>query len=433
LPPAVAWTSKPVPPGTGGVYDVRSFGAKGDGKSDDGRAIEAAFAAACVASINSSTAAGAGGGKGTGTTGVPTVLIPGKYTFHIKAVSLLGPCGPGINVQLDGNITVPQNPSLHIVPKAGPFTIMYFKGITGLKVYGSGVVDGRGQQFWERKGKGDRPMMLYFFRCNQTVLSGITLKNAAFFHVQVFRCANMRIFDFRTDSPADSMNTDGIHISSSLNIDIRRCVLAGGDDNVSIWDGAVGVTVSNVTCLTGHGISIGALGSGTVYPVSCVSDISVKDVRFINTKIGLRIKTFQGGSGKATNIIYDGITMENVRYPIVLDQFYCGGSLYCYGDVKTSNVAITNVTFSNIQGTTLGPEGIIFRCSRTVPCTDVLMDAVNITSPNPGALFPTSLNVYGTGGLHQSMPPVVLGSLPGITEIARIQRQLASCVGVTDW
>ncbi|CAI5484961.1 unnamed protein product [Closterium sp. Yama58-4] len=190
--------------------------------------------------------------------------------------------------------------------------------IMNLTVFGSGFIDGQGESFWDKGG--DRPVLVYVYMCNDTSISGITLQNAPFFHLQVTRCVGVRIFDFKTNTPAESRNTDGIHVSVSTNVDIRDCILAGGDDNIVLWDGTRGVSISNITAFSGHGISIGALGSGKISPLSCVSDVTVKSVRFFNTKIGLRIKTFQGGTGAATNIAYEDITMEGVRYPLVLDQ-----------------------------------------------------------------------------------------------------------------
>ncbi|CAI5986515.1 unnamed protein product [Closterium sp. NIES-65] len=302
-------SSFPAPRPTGTIYSVRSFGAKGNGESDDSNSFLAAFAAAC----NASLAADDG-------TAPATMLVPSGYTFYLTPIQLIGPCGPGgVNVQIDGNITAPEKLSRYpSSSRKGIFAFIQFGMITNLTVFGSGFIDGQGESFWEKGG--DRPVLVYVYMCNGTSISGITLQNAPFFHLQVTRCVGVRIFDFKTNTPAESRNTDGIHVSVSTNVDIRNCILAGGDDNIVLWDGARGVSISNITAFSGHGISIGALGSGKISTLSCVSDVTVKSVRFFNTKIGLRIKTFQGGTGAATNIAYEDITMEGVRYPLVLDQ-----------------------------------------------------------------------------------------------------------------
>ncbi|GJP38015.1 hypothetical protein CLOM_g22453 [Closterium sp. NIES-68] len=409
-------SSLPAPRPTGAVFNVRKFGAKGNGESDDSGGFLAAFAAACNASISADA-----------NTGPTTMLVPGGYTFYLTPIQLIGPCGPGgVSVQIDGNITAPEKLSKYpSSSRKGIFAFLQFGMIANLTVVGSGFIDGQGESFWEKGG--DRPVLVYVYLCNGTSISGITLQNAPFFHLQVTRCVGVRIFDFKTNTPAESRNTDGIHVSVSTNVEIRDCTLAGGDDNIVLWDGAREVSISDITIFSGHGISIGALGSGKISPLSCVSDVTVKSVRFFNTKIGLRIKTFQGGAGAATNIAYENITMEGVRYPLVLDQFYNGGSLLSRSSSKSNNVAISDVSFSNIQGTAIGNEGAVFRCSRTVPCTKVRLNNVNITAAGQATpLVPVSEYVYGKVGGDVSLA-LEVESKADSDELERTQKLVSAC------
>lgn len=51
------------------------------------------------------------------------------------------------------------------------------------------------------------------------------------------------------------------------------------------------MTVYNVTCGPGHGISIGSLGPD--HSKACVSNITVRDIDMHDTMFGARIKTWQ--------------------------------------------------------------------------------------------------------------------------------------------
>lgn len=44
---------------------------------------------------------------------------------------------------------------------------------------------------------------------------------------------------------------------------------------------------------------------------------------------------FQGGSGNASNIMFQNIHMENVENPIIIDQNYCDQDKACKDQVNT--------------------------------------------------------------------------------------------------
>lgn len=56
---------------------------------------------------------------------------------------------------------------------------------------------------------------------------------------------------------------------------------------------------------------------------ACVSDITVSDSMIKNSDNGVRIKTWQGGSGSVSKVTFDNIWMEPVQNPIIIDQYYC--------------------------------------------------------------------------------------------------------------
>lgn len=65
---------------------------------------------------------------------------------------------------------------------------------------------------------------------------------------------------------------------------------------MSIQAGCSDVSIRNVHCGPGHGISVGGLGKGGA--TATVSDVTVQDVTFNHTMTGVRIKTWQVSQAK---------------------------------------------------------------------------------------------------------------------------------------
>ena len=123
-------------------------------------------------------------------------------------------------------------------------------------------------------------------------------------------------------APKDSPNTNGIHISSSSNIQILDSTIATGDDCVSMSPSSKNINIRNVTCGSGHGISVGSLGGGP--NEEDVSGLMVTNCTFIVTQNGLRVKTWaRSYTSNVFNLTFEDIIMDNVNNPIIIDQQYC--------------------------------------------------------------------------------------------------------------
>lgn len=140
-------------------------------------------------------------------------------------------------------------------------------------------------------------------------------------HISFQKCKRVVTSNLIISAPGDSPNTDGIHITATKNIRILNSVIGTGDDCISIVSGSQDILVSDVTCGPGHGISIGSLGEGE--SEAHVSDVLVNRATLFRTTNGVRIKTWQGGRGRATNIMFENIDMFDVKNPIIIDQNYC--------------------------------------------------------------------------------------------------------------
>lgn len=356
-------------PGSQGpcIFDVTDYGAVGDGENDDTDAFVAAWKDAC--SVKSGV-----------------VLAPAGGVFLITSTTFAGPCKPGLVFQVDGVLAAPDGPKCW--PKAdSKRQWLVFYRLNGMTLKGTGVIEGNGEEWWELPckphrgpngstlpGPCDSPALIRFFMSSNVKVSGLRIQNSPQFHIKFDGCQGVIIEKLSISSPQNSPNTDGIHIQDTTAIGIYNSEIANGDDCISIGPGCRDVEIDGVTCDHSHGISIGSLGVQNSQ--ACVSNITVRNALIRNSENGLRIKTWQGGSGSVSDISFDNIQMDNTSNCIIIDQYYCLTKA-CRN--QTSAVYLSGVSYSNIKGTyNVKTPPIHFACSDSVPCTNITMSEVEL-------------------------------------------------------
>ncbi|KAK9078264.1 hypothetical protein SSX86_002321 [Deinandra increscens subsp. villosa] len=356
------------------IFDVMKYGAKGDGKTDDSQAFMKAWKAACQSTPNSKS----------------IMNIPGGRTYLLKPVAFAGPCKPSkIFVQVSGNIIGSTKKTDWMSNHADSWLL--FSMVNGLTVSGNGQINGQGPIWWKNACIGTPPPALQFKRCNSLRLNGLTHINSPRVHISLTTCNGVIASNLHIIAPETSPNTDGIDISSSTNVNIRDSVIATGDDCIAISGGSSNIKISGIMCGPGHGISIGSLGHGGT---DVVENVDVRNCTMTKTLTGVRIKTYQGGSGYARNISFKAIKLDAVYNPIIIDQYYCPTQEDCIN--STSAVKLSDISFDGITGTSNMDNVINLSCSETVACTNISMDNVYISSVTPGRkVFGKCVNAHG--------------------------------------
>ncbi|KAI9160112.1 hypothetical protein LWI28_005171 [Acer negundo] len=358
---------------SGPVFDVRKYGGKADGKSDISKALCNAFKEACACPTPSK------------------VLIP-KGTFLLAQVSLEGPCKAPVKIVVRGTLKALTDPS----KMKADGSWVTFQHIDRLTLSGGGTFDGQGSIAWGTCGLKSYckqlPINLRFNFITNAIVEDITSKDSKQFHVNVLGCNNLTFRRFTISAPEHSLNTDGIHIGRSTGINIADSNIGTGDDCVSIGDGSRQITITNVTCGPGHGISVGSLGK--YMNEEPVVGVTVRNCSFFNTMNGVRIKTWPASfRGSVSDMHFEDIIMNNVSSPVIIDQIYCPHN-ECNAKLP-SLVRISNVSFKNIRGTSSTPVAVKLACSSGIPCRGVEISDIDLryTGKEAGAAVSECSNV----------------------------------------
>lgn len=98
--------------------------------------------------------------------------------------------------------------------------------------------------------------------------------------------------------------------------------------------------------------------------------------------------------------------------------------------MQTDALAIFNVSFSGISGTSNGSRGIVFNCSDTVPCQQLSLSNINIVRSGSNVLTNLFNNAYGSSS--NVVSPVTSGvswqtAAISASEAQNFASQIAKC------
>nr|CAD1831241.1 unnamed protein product [Ananas comosus var. bracteatus] len=173
-----------------------------------------------------------------------------------------GPCKGFLVVQLRGQLLASTN--LDAYSK----NWIEFQYITGLLVSGGGRLDGRGALAWPHN---DCPKQSHCSSClcwtqslvfsfvTDATVSGISSVDSKFFHMNIFSSSNVALDSIKISAPATAKH--GRHPHWRLDRRPHNKLRHRHRGRLRVGrPGSVNVTISNVFCGPGHGISVGSLG-----------------------------------------------------------------------------------------------------------------------------------------------------------------------------
>ncbi|KAK2451136.1 putative polygalacturonase [Trifolium repens] len=356
-------------------FNVLDYGGVGNGKNDESRAFLDAWKDTCSAIHDN-----------------PTLVIPKGKTFMLQPVWFQGPCNSAtIYVKIEGTIIAPNNiEAWKWANNYDRLTWIRFSEISGLVVYGGGLIDGKGSSWWDcysnTKCESENPTALHFHACENLILRELTHINSPRNHISLNACHGSHISDLHIIAPNESPNTDGIDIAESSNIIIENSKIETGDDCIAINHGSTSIDIVGIFCGPGHGISVGSLGRNGAQ--ESVEKIYVRNCTFNGTTNGARIKTWIGGQGYARKVTFEDIIVIEANNPVIIDQEYNP-----YDSVYA--VKVSDVTFRNIRGTSISKHAIQLHCDEVLSCTNIILEGINITSSIGEEVHASCKNVNG--------------------------------------
>uniref|UniRef100_A0A0E0B1T9 Pectate lyase superfamily protein domain-containing protein n=1 Tax=Oryza glumipatula TaxID=40148 RepID=A0A0E0B1T9_9ORYZ len=293
------------------TFNVRNYGAKGNGQTDDSRVAEEqsidqasslvelspSFLANCEVFVRDMQALMTAWKAACAATGAVTLVLP-PGTYYI---------GPGTlkaatDLKRFGNDWVEFGWVNHLI----------VSGQNGA------AFDGQGAASWPfnkcpiRKDCKVLPTSVLFVNNNNMVVQNVASVNSKFFHMALLQCSGAKISGVRISAPESSPNTDGIHIERSNGVSIADTTIATGDDCISIGQGNDNIDVARVHCGPGHGMSVGSLGR--YVGEGDVTRIHVRDMTFHGTMNGVRIKTWENSPTKsnAAHMLFENLVMNDL-------------------------------------------------------------------------------------------------------------------------
>ncbi|KMT15566.1 hypothetical protein BVRB_3g059170 [Beta vulgaris subsp. vulgaris] len=284
------------------AYNVVSFGARPDGRTDSTQAFRKAWASACL-SVK------------------PAILDVPWGRFVVQPIFFSGPCRASVTLRMKGTIIGPSD--YRVLARSSVWLMFY--NVNGLVIHG-GILDARGHSFWScRRRFGycyNGAQSISFTSCNNVVVRGLTSLNSQKSHMSIKNSNNVALQYLRLRAPSGSPNTDGMNIQHSNRVSVYNSAIMTGDDCIAIGPGTQNMVVNKIACGPGHGISIGSMGNSL--RENGVQNIVVSNVVFTKTTFGARIKSWARPSNSfVRGITFRNLIMRSVYYPILIDQKYC--------------------------------------------------------------------------------------------------------------
>ncbi|KAL7085815.1 hypothetical protein ACP275_14G301200 [Erythranthe tilingii] len=340
------------------TYNVQSFGAKSGGNSDCTKAFLSAWGAACAA------------------TSPATIYVPpGSYLLRNAYFGGQLCKNTAITIRIDGTLVAPSD--YNALAKTENW--LTFERVAGVSIFG-GTLDAQGTKLWACKNSGKScpkgATSLAFYNSENIAINGLASLNSQKFHILVDGCKNVKMINMKITAPANSPNTDGVHIQQSSEVTVMNTHIGTGDDCISVGAGSSNLWIENLACGPGHGISIGSLGWDL--EEAGVQNVTVKTVTFTGTENGVRVKTWaRPSNGFVKNVLFQHLVVVNVQNPIIIDQNYCPDHQNCPSQV--SGVKISDVAYEDIHGTSATQVAVKFDCSKKNPCSGIKLDGVNLS------------------------------------------------------
>jgi acetyl esterase/lipase len=323
----------------GKLFDVQTYGAKGDDRTVNTGAIQKA--------IDDCTQAGGGSvyiHGGIFVTG--SLILKDNVTLFVEAGSVL-------RGSSDHHDYTPVQCSLPSYRGDESYQLIYAERRNNIAITGGGIIDGFSHgKVWPWKSDkdekvDDRPRLIRMVECKNIILRQISLIRTAYWTQYYEGCDSLLIDNERVRCYTGQDNADGIDISGCKNVELKNYYAITGDDAVCIKSMSAKTTenldihdifIRHANC---HAIKIGTETH------SDIRKVSVRNV-IANARYGTAIESVDGAV--VEDILYDGITLTDCSVPIFI-RLGKRGRMYKGGPDPVPASAMRNITIRHLTNT----------------------------------------------------------------------------------
>jgi polygalacturonase len=358
------------------VFNVKSYGATGNGTTNDTPAINKAITAANKA----------GGG---------IVEVPSGTFLAGSSIHLLS----NVTIQLDKGSTLAGASSGYDKAESNPNdkyqdyghshfhdAMIWGDSLTNIGFTGSGTIDGKGKFATGTPKSGQADKLISLTRCTGLTLSGITLKNGGHFAILTNGCNNITS-DHLTISTAS--DRDGWNVISAQHVKITNINVSSNDDALVFKsDWALGKTLPSGDVSVDTATLSASCCNALMFGSETCGDFTGYTFTNINItkagKSGLGIVSMDGA--KISNVTYDHVTMSGTQSPImekIGERKRCGGS--------PGVGSISDIHYEDVTGTNAGSYSPTLWGQSGHDISDITFDNVHLTLPGGHAAMSTGV------------------------------------------
>lgn len=240
-----------------------------------------------------------------------SVVVPSGKTLNLSGLN------PGATVTFAGKTSFEYyDGNIDLITVSG-------ESIT-LTAEPDAIIDGNGQAWWDGLGSNggiSKPNHFIAIKnADNAIIKNLYIQNWPVHCFYITSSDNLSIYDItlnnsagdapnnRSNGLAASHNSDGFDISSCNNLTLRDSWVRNQDDCVAVTSGD-NITVRNLYCDGGHGLSIGSVGGKSN---NNVTNILFENSKILNSQNGARIKTNSETTGYVSGITYRNIQLANI-------------------------------------------------------------------------------------------------------------------------